>query len=159
MPSDLIATDPLISHNFFLEIDGNIVTTLSGVSGLDMELEVSTLSQVGATGQMQIIKALGNQFKAPDISLTRMAPPDSTKDEMWKWFLSVRGSGMPNAKRASYRKNGSVVIYDSSNAEISRFNFYNAWPSKIATDALSADSNEPVKETITLTCERLERVK
>jgi len=43
--------------------------------------------------------------------------------------------------------------------EIGRYNFFNGWPSKISTDAVSADSNEPVKETITLVIERLQRVK
>ena len=41
-------------------------------------------------------------------------------------------------------------MYDSTNVEIARFNFTNGWPSKIATDQLSVDSNDPVKETITL---------
>ena len=160
MPNtDLITTEPLISHNFFLEIDGKVISVLSGVSGMDMELDVVSLTQVGEKGMMQMIKTLGNQQKAPDVTVTRMAPPDSTKDEIWKWFLKVRGAGMPNGNRVLERKNGSVVIYDSANAEIARYNFFNAWPSKISTDALSADGNDPLKETITLTCERFERVK
>ena len=63
------------------------------------------------------------------------------------------------ADRTNNRKNGSIVLYDSTNAEVARFNFINGWPSKIATDQLSVESNDPVKETITLTIERLERVK
>jgi phage tail-like protein len=157
--ADLIATEPLISHSFFLEVDGKVVSTLSGVSGMDMELDVVTLTQVGDKGMMQTIKTLGNQQKAPDITVTRMAPVDSTKDDMWKWFMKVRSSGMPNADRVLERKNGSIVMYDTTNVEVARYNFYNAWPSKISTDALSADGNDPVKETITLTCERFERVK
>jgi phage tail-like protein len=157
--NDLIATDPLVAHNFFLEIDGKVVTTLSSIDGIDMELDVSSITQVGDKGMLQIVKTLGNQFKAPDLTMTRMAPADSTKDELWKWFLKVRGSGMPNANRTMERKNGSIVIYDTSNAETARYNFYNAWPSKISTAQLSADSNDPVTETITLVCERLERVK
>ncbi|MDQ1684281.1 MAG: hypothetical protein QOC82_1018 [Frankiaceae bacterium] len=159
MANDLIATDPLISHNFFLEIDGKVISTLSSVSGLDMELEVSTVTQVGEKGQLQIVKTLGNQFKSPDLTIKRMAPADSTKDELWKWFLKVRGTGMPHGDRALERKNGSIVIYDTTNAEVSRFNFYHGWPSKISTDALDASSNEPVYENITITCEKLERVK
>jgi phage tail-like protein len=157
--ADLIATEPLISHSFFLEVDGKVVSTLSGVSGMDMELDVVTLTQVGDKGMMQTIKTLGNQQKAPDITVTRMAPVYSTKDDMWKWFMKVRSSGMPNADRVLERKNGSIVMFDTTNAEVARYNFYNAWPSKISTDALSADGNDPVKETITLTCERFERVK
>jgi phage tail-like protein len=159
MPNDLISNDPLIAQNFFLEIDGGVVTMLSGVSGLDIEVEVASTSQVGKDGKMQTVKTLGNQSKAPDLTLTRMAPGDAAGDAMWKWFNDVRDKGLKIADRAGNRKNGSVVIYDSANAEVGRFNFYNAWPSKIATDQLSVDSNDAVKENITLVCERLERVK
>jgi hypothetical protein len=51
------------------------------------------------------------------------------------------------------------VLYDSAYDEVGRFNWFNGWPSKIATDSLSTDSNDPMKETITLVVERIERVK
>jgi phage tail-like protein len=159
MPSnELLADDPLVSLNFFLEIDGETITYLSGVSGLDCEVEVTTTKQVGPKGQIMLVKALGAQVNAPDIQLTRMAPPDATKDKVWAWFNEIRDKGLA-LTHSSGRKNGSVVLYDTGNSEIARYNFYNAWPSKISTDSLSADSNEIVKETITLVCERLERKK
>ena len=159
MPNDLISHDPLISQNFFLEIDGEVVSVLSSVSGLDVEVEVASMQQAGKTGKSQMVRTLGNQNKAPELQLARMAPVDSTSDKMWKWFNEIRDKGMVVGDRAKSRKNGSIVIYDTSNAEACRFNFYNAWPSKIATDQLSVDSQDPVKESITLQCERLERVK
>jgi phage tail-like protein len=159
VPNDLISTDPLVSQSFFLEVDGSVVSMLSGVSGLDAEVEVVSTTQVGPKGQRQTIKTLGGQNKAPDISLTRMAPVDATKDKLWQWFNDVRDKGMVVGSREQIRKNGSIVLSDTSNAEVSRFNFFNAWPSKISTDALSADGNEIVKETITLVCEKFERVK
>ncbi|HVF06458.1 MAG TPA: phage tail protein [Frankiaceae bacterium] len=159
MPNDLISHDPLISQNFFLEIDGEVVSVLSSVSGLDIEVEVASIQQAGKTGKSQMVRTLGNQNKAPELQLARMAPVDSTSDKMWTWFNEIRDKGMVVGERAKSRKNGSIVIYDTSNAEACRFNFYNAWPSKIATDQLSIDSQDPVKESITLQCERLERVK
>ena len=159
MPNDLISTDPLVSQNFFLEIDGSVITMLSGVSGLDVEVDIVSITQVGKDGKAQMIKALGSQTKAPDLQLTRMAPPDASGDPMWKWFNDVRDKGLALANRTGGRKNGSIVLYDTTNKEVARFNFFNAWPSKISTDALSADSNDAVKENITLQCERLERVK
>lgn len=159
MPNDLINTDPIIAQNFFLEIDGQVITMLSGVSGLDLEVEVASMQQIGKDGKSQTVKTLAGRNKAPDLSLTRMAVPDATKDDMWKWFNDIREKGIMLADRTNQRKNGSVVIYDSTHTEIARFNFFNGWPSKIATDAFSVDSNDPVKETITLTVERLERVK
>jgi phage tail-like protein len=159
MPNDLIANDPLVSQNFFLEIDGSVVTVLSSVSGLDIEVDVVTMQQTGDKGKMQIVKTLGNVNKPPDLSLVRMAPSDSTQDKMWGWFNDIRDKGILLSDRTNNRKNGSIVLYDTTNAEIARFNFTNGWPSKISTDQLSADSNDPVKETITLVIESLTRVK
>ena len=157
MGNDLISTDPIVAQNFYLEIDGeNII--LSGVSGLDVEHDVVTIQQNGPTGKMQVVKTRGNVAKAPDLTLTRMAPADALSDPIWKWFIAIRDKGL-TMNRASARKNGSIVLYDTSFAEVGRFNFIKGWPSKIATDAVSTESNEAVKETITLVIERLDRVK
>ena len=159
MPSDLIDSDPIVAQNFFLEIDGAVVSILNSVSGLDVEMAVVEMQQVGKDGKQQIVKTRGNANKAPDLSMVRMAPADSTQDAMWKWFNDIRDKGIAQADRGSNRKNGSIVMYDSTHAEVARFNFTNGWPSKIATDQLSVDSNDPVKETITLTVESLARIK
>jgi len=157
MPNDLISTDPIVAQNFYLEIDGeNII--LSGVSGLDVEHDVVTIQQNGPTGRMQVVKTRGNTQKAPDLTITRMAPSDAMSDPIWKWFIAIRDKGL-TMDRASARKNGSIVLYDTSFVEIGRFNFLKGWPSKIATDAVSTESSEAVKETITLVIERLDRVK
>ena len=157
MPNALINTDPIVAQNFYLEIDGeNII--LSGVSGLDVEHDVVTIQQNGPTGRMQVVKTRGNVAKAADLSITRMAPADAMADPIWKWFIAIRDKGL-TMDRASARKNGSIVLYDTSFVEIGRFNFIKGWPSKIATDAVSTESSEAVKETITLVIERLDRVK
>ncbi len=159
MPNELIANDPLIAQNFFLEIDGNVVTILASVSGLDVEMEVATTQQVGKDGKSQTVKTLAGRNKAPDLSLVRMAPPDSTQDKLWGWFMDIMNKGILQSDRTNNRKSGSIVMYDSTHVEVARFNFTNGWPSKISTDQLSVDSNDPVKETITLTIESLARIK
>ncbi len=82
-----------------------------------------------------------------------------SNDKLWEWFNDIRDKGIHLADRTSNRKSGSIVMYDSTNTEIARFNFTNGWPSKISTDQLSVDSNDPIKETITLTVESLARIK
>lgn len=159
MPNALINTDPLVAQNFFLEIDGAVIATLSSVSGLDVEMDVATMQQAGPSGRVQTVKTLGQPNKAGDLTMVRMAAPDMSSDKMWEWFNDIRDHGMKLSDRGSARKNGSIVLYDSANAEVARFNFTNGWPSKIATDQLSVESNDPVKETITLTIESLARVK
>jgi phage tail-like protein len=159
MPNELINGDPLIAQNFFLEIDGAVVSVLVSVSGLDVEMEVSSAQGVGKDGKSQIVKTLGGRNKQGDLTLTRIAPADATQDKLWGWFHDIRNKGILQGDRTNNRKNGSVVIYDSTHKEVARFNFTNGWPSKIATDQLSVDSNDPVKENVTLTIETLERVK
>ena len=161
MPNmDLITNDPIVARNFYLEIDGvNKKLLLSGVSGLEIEMDVVPLQQNGQNGRQQHIKTLGGVLKAPDIQVTRMAPLDAKNDPLWMWFLQIRDGGMKAAQRTAHRKNGAIVLYDSAWDEVGRFNWYNGWPSKIATDALSTDSNEPMKENITLVVERIDRYK
>lgn len=159
MPNDLIDGDPLIAQNFFLEIDGSVVSILASVSGLDIEMEVASTQQVGKDGKSQTIKTLAGRNKQGDLTLTRMAPSDATADKLWTWFHDIRSKGILQSDRTNNRKNGSIVIYDSTHVEVARFNFTNGWPSKIATDQLSVDSNDPVKENVTLTIETLERIK
>jgi len=159
MAAGLFTTDPIVAQNFFLEIDGEIITALISVSGLDVEVSVTTITQNGAGGQRQLIKSRGNDVTVGDLSLTRMAPLDATADPMWKWFNDVRGKGIVAKDRTSNRKNGAIVLFDSARGEVARFSFYNGWPSKISTDQLSVDSSDAVKETISLVIEKLERVK
>ena len=159
MPDGLFKTDPIIAQNFFLEIDGEVVTALMSVSGLDVEVSVSTSQQTGKDGKQQLIKTLGATTAAPDLTLTRVAPAKMDDDKLWKWFNDIREKGIAAADRSSNRKNGSVVLYDHTHAELARFNFFNGWPSKISTDQLSVDSSDALKETITITIERLSRVK
>ena len=157
--TDLIKNDPILGSNFFLEIDGSLVSHLSEVNGLDLEVNVAELQQVGDKGMMQVIKSLG-QHKAPgDITMKRVAPLDIENDAVWKWFQDIYNKGMGAKTRDGSRKNGSVVIFDATNTEVARWNFYNAWPSKISNDGFNVTSNDPVMETITLVCERLERKK
>ncbi|MCV2395210.1 phage tail protein [Actinotalea sp. M2MS4P-6] len=159
MSEGLFTVDPMIAQNFFLEIDGEVMTALMSVSGLDVEVSVATIQQVGKDGKQQLIKTLGQTTQAGDLTLTRVAPNTMGDDKLWKWFNDVRNKGMTAADRASARKNGSIVVYDAAHTEVARFNFFNAWPSKISTDQLSVDSSDAIKESITLVLERLERVK
>ncbi len=158
MANDLISQDPLVAQNFYLELDG-VSIVLSGVGGLDLEFDVVTIAQAGPGGVKQQVKTRGSILKVSDLSITRMAPMNALDDPIWKWFYAIHDKGFVIGDRVGNRKNGSVVLYDSSLAEIGRYNFFNGWPSKISTDQVSSDSNEPVKETITLVIERLQRVK
>lgn len=157
--TDLLKHDPLVVSNFYLEIDGAEISTLSEVSGLDIEVEVVEAKQTAKLGQYQVVKSLGQAKPPGDLTVKRVAPLDIDNDPIWKWFNDIRDKGMKIKERGGMRKNGSIVIYDTSNEEVARWNFFNGWPSKISNDSFSAGGAEAVSETITLTIERLERKK
>lgn len=160
MPSfNLTKDDPLIAANFFLEIAGSIIDNLTSVDGLAAELETAEANQRTAKGVMVQHMILAKPKWTGQLTMKRLAPLDATKDPLWKWFVDIRDKGMSAVGRDTQRKHGSIVVYDSAMKEISRWNFFNAWPSKIEADGLDATKTDPVGETITLQYEKLERKK
>lgn len=157
--TDLIKNDPLVATNFFLEVNGEVIDTLSEVSGLDVELEIADVTQRSEKGMYVQHKVFSKPKWTGELTVKRIAPNDATKDNLWTWFNGIRDKGMSVNGRGGERKDGSIVIYDSTLTEIARWNFYSAWPSKISQDSLSVGSNDPVHESITLQYEKLERKK
>jgi phage tail-like protein len=160
MPTfDLTKVEPLIANQFFLEIDGEVIDTLASVDGLQLEIEKAELNQRTDTGKQIQLVTMSKPKLTGEITVKRTAPQDASKDALWKWFMALRDSGMSASNRENERKNGSIVIYDTTLTETARWNFYNAWPSKIASDGFDIGKNEPISETITFQYEQLERKK
>jgi phage tail-like protein len=157
--TDLVKTDPLIATNFFLEISGEVIDTLAEVSGLDVELEKAEVTQRSDKGMFVQHVAFSKPKWTGEITVKRIAPLDASKDNLWKWFNTIRDKGMSADNRGGERKDGSIVIYDTTMKEVARWNFYSAWPSKISSDQLTVGSNDPVSESITFQHEKLERIK
>jgi len=160
MPAfDLIKADPLVGTNFFLEIDGSMISNLTSVDGLSVELEKADVTQRIEKGGFVQHVAMSKPKWTGELTVKRLAPLDATNDPLWKWFNTIREGGMSAHNRAGERKDGSVVVYDTTLTEIGRWNFYQAWPSKIANDGFDVTKNEPVAESITIQYEKLERKK
>jgi|SRR5579875_834447 len=160
MPAEtVVREDPLVANHFFMEIDGEVISQLSEVSGLDVELEVTDIQQQLSNGQYAQRKTFSKPKWTGELTVKRLSPVDSAQDLLWKWFNAIRDKGMSISSLDQQRKNGSIVIYDSTLKEIARWNFYNAWPSKISFDSMSVGSNDPISESITIQFEKLERTK
>jgi|ERR1700674_356433 len=152
MPTGLpgLPTDAIAGYHFSIEIDGVSIAQFQEVSGIVSEVDVIELKENTKDGKYILHKLPGNR-KPPSITLKR-AKNSST--DMWDWHQKVY-----QGKVADARKNGSVVLYGYDHAEVSRYNFVNAWPSKVTMSALKAGSNEVLMEEVTIVCEELERVK
>lgn len=152
MPGGLpgLPTDALAGYHFSIEIDGVSIAQFQEVSGITSEVDVIDLKENTKDGKYVIHKVPGNR-KTPTITLKRAK---SSSKDIWDWYQKVYQGKISDA-----RKNGSIVLHGYDFQEVSRYNFVNAWPSKITTSALKAGSNEIVMEEVTIVCEDLERVK
>ena len=163
MSNDLVSHDPIVARNFVLELDGKDTILLTGIDGFDMEMNVVEVNQNLPDGKQVHTKTLGGTTLVSNVTLHRLAPIDVGADPVWKWFNGIRGGGsnggMKATNRAEHRKSGSIVLKDAVGTELVRYNFFHAWPSKITTSSMETGSTDPMKEDITLVCERMDRVK
>lgn len=128
-----MAEDPLLGFNFGLEFQGEISGYFTECSGLGSENEVIDHKVVDDSGR-EITKKIPGRLKWGDITLKRGITNDM---EIWDWRENVVQGNMDDA-----RKNGSVVMMDRNYSAVARWNFENAWPSKVSGPALKSDSNE-----------------
>src|SRR5579883_3374453 len=80
--------------------------------------------------------------------LTQMGVSDPY--EPFDWHMAA-------VKGQIQRKNGSVVLLDDTGTEKVRWNFFNGWPSKWDGPSFNAKGNDVAIETLTISCERVER--
>jgi len=143
------AEDPLVSFNFALDVQGTITGFFTEVSGLGSETDVTEHLVVGATGQ-QVVKKVAGRLKWDDITLKRGI---TSSMDIWTWRKQVEDGDLVGA-----RKNGSIIMYDQTGKEVARWNFENAWPSKVTGPSPSSDSSDIGIEELTVVHEYIKRV-
>lgn len=141
------AEDALGAYNFKIEIDGQTIAQFKEVSGISSEIKVIEHEEVTKDGK-PILKKIPGPRKWGDITLKRGKTDDQS---WWDWIDSVHSGDITSA-----RKNGSIVVYDYALGEKARYNFVNAWPSKVNIGALKAGGSEVVVEECTLVHEGIE---
>jgi phage tail-like protein len=141
-------SDPLTGFTFRLEIEGKISGYFTEVSGLGSEHEVIDHKVVDDKGRETILKIPG-RLKWGDISLKR-----GITDEMdiWEWRQKVVDGKLKDA-----RTNCSIVMLDRDYEDVARWDFKNAWPSKVSGPNLKADSNDLGIEELVLVHEGIVR--
>jgi phage tail-like protein len=139
---------PLTTFSFHVELDGVDIGAFKECSGVDSETEVIDYKETTKEGKL-IIRKLPGAMKWSDITLKKAI--DSRKD-LWDWRSEVEKGDIDAARR-----NGSVVLYDSTHTEVARWNFFSGWPSKWKGADLNAGENSVAVEEITITHEGLVR--
>ena len=142
--------DALVAQRFKIEVKGTAIATFQEVSGITSELEVVELKANDMMGK-PIVKKMNGAHKPPTITLQRAA--DSSMD-LYNWHKAALDGDLVGARRE-----GSIVQMDFTHAEVARYNFFDAWISKLTATGMKAGDNTPSIEEVTIVCERLERVK
>jgi phage tail-like protein len=142
--------DALTAQRFSIEIDSVSLAQFQEVTGTASEVDVVEIREVDAKGQLTLKKAIG-AVKPPTITLRRAA---NASMDLWNWHKAALDGKLKDARR-----NGSIVQYDFEFAEVARYNFTNAWVSKLSISGMKAGENAPSVEEVTIVCEKFERVK
>ena len=154
----MIKSDPIVARNFFLSWpkakEGLVIQS---VSALNMEVTPVSTTQNGSRGRTEHIKTIGANTNTPEVEMVRMAPRVANSDPLWIWYKKIFSKGFTS--RNADRETLTLELFDAGANKVAEFNMHGAWPYKIVNDALSTDSNEPMKETITFVCEWIERMK
>ena len=135
--------DPYYGFRFVIEFQGITQAGFMECSALSSHLEVIEYREGGDPIN---VHKLPGKASYPDITL-KWGMTDN--QDLYKWHLqAVQG----NIKRVS----GSIVQLDATGNEKTRFNFYNAWPSKWDGPAYNAKGNELSITSLTLSFDRWE---
>lgn len=139
----------LVGSWFSLETDKATIVGITEVSGLAIEIDVVDYTQ-NTSGGAQISKKRPGVVKYTELTVKRPLMADKG---LWDWAKSIR-DGKPD-----FRSAGAVVLYSIANAEVGRWTFENAWPSKWSASDLDVGTNDPMMEEVTLVVEMLTRTK
>ena len=144
------SANPLSTFSFHVELDGLDIGSFKECSGVDSETEIIEYKEATQNGVM-IIRKLPGAMKWSNITLKKSI--DGQKI-LWDWRKQIEDGKIDDA-----RKNGSIVLYDSKQTEVARWNFRAGWPSTWKGANLNAGENSVAVEEIVITHEGLERVK
>jgi phage tail-like protein len=145
-----MAESLLTTFSFHVELDGIDIGAFKECSGVDSETEIIEYKEATKDGKM-IIRKLPGAMKWQNITLKKAI--DSKKD-LWDWRHQVETGDIDQARR-----NGSVVLYDSTHNEVARWNFIAGWASVWKGANLNAGENQVAVEEVTITHEGLVREK
>jgi phage tail-like protein len=140
--------DLTTTFSFTLEIGGVEMASFRKCSGVESETETIEYKEATKDGRM-IIRKVPGAMKWSDINLERRI---DTSKALWDWRKQVEEGDIDDARR-----DGSIVIKDSKEQEVARWNFERGWPSKWTGAELDAGSNEVATEKLTITHEGLRR--
>jgi phage tail-like protein len=135
--------DPFANFNFRVKIDGVSEAGFSEMSGISMDNEPIEYRN---GDENTTPRKLPGMTKYGNITLKRGFTPD---DELYNWRkLVVDGR--------TERQSGSITLLNEARQPAIRWNFREAWPTKLEGPSLNGTGNEVAIETLELVVEGVE---
>jgi len=141
-------TDPALGFHFRLEVQGRVTGFFTEIGGLGSEHEVIEHKVIDMNGN-DLVQALPGRLKWQPITLKRGLT--SVRD-VWDWRKMVEDGKVNDA-----RSNGTITMFNQSLQPVAKWDFKNAWPSKVTGPQLQSDSNTFGIEEMTIVHEGIER--
>lgn len=138
-----MAVDAYPNCRFYVEIGGMAQAVFTGVSGLQLEMEVMEYQEGGVNN---IVHRLPGRTKSSNLTLKRGM---TGSNEFFKWYAEL-------AKGNFTAKNISVVMYDVTGNKLAQWNLNNAYPVKWIGPQFNAHDAAVAVETLELAHEGLE---
>ncbi len=135
--------DHIGGFNFTVEIEGVTQGAFRNVEGLDSETEIVEFQD----GDDIILRKRPGRTKYANIVLKRGYV---NNEELWQWRKKVIEGKVE-------RKSGSIILCADDGTEISRYNFFEAWPAKWKGFTLDGKGNDVTVEELELAVEKIER--
>lgn len=140
--------DPFPGYNFRFELASmsEAIAAFREVSGLTVNTDVIEYRE-GNSRDLHPKKQFGLR-KSSNVVCKKGI---TLNNELWLWYRQI-------VNGVHDRRNGSVVLCDEEQQDVLRWNFYEAWPTKIEFPTLNATTNEIAVLSVEIVVEKLELV-
>jgi phage tail-like protein len=142
------ADDAHAASRFSITVDGVEIAQFSELVELSSGVDPSELSLGPAEKRGAGARKLPGKRPPPTVTLRRGQTNDLG---VFDWHHDSVGG------RAE-RRDAVLVIFDARGQAIARYHLESAWPAKVVISGLKAGASEVLYETVTLTCEDIQRV-
>jgi len=134
----IVNFNPALSWRFTVEIEGITEALFAECEGLKLERDVE---EVKEGGNNLFIYKLPGRIKQENIRLRRGV---TYSHKLWEWF--IKGTYMGTVER----KNISIIVGDSTQKVVQRWDVLDAWPTRYEGPELKVDSIQAALEMIEL---------
>jgi phage tail-like protein len=135
--------DHIGSSKFKVEIAGVTVGAFTALEGIEAVTEVVTYSD----GDDLNVRKRPGRTTYSNIILKRGF---TNSHELWDWYKLVIDGKVE-------RKSGSIVVTGEDGSEITRYNFFEAWPCRWKSLVLDAKKPGTIIEELEIVVEKIER--